>query len=282
MRTVSRPQPAQEAIHDQPPTATPLRSTPRCPEISQGAPSEPLMGNVPASPAHARIYEEHQASANPSSASERKTNFRKNQTTPASKPQGPPRSAADSLSPKVEKPIPEKTQAKPTIHRMKTTIVDSFLENEMREIVGWYTAAAAATGAVPVPASSAVIVVESAAMITHLSALSGQPVSLQTVIQSMGLLSALNLFGKAFFIEGAKLLGWGTGSFWALAGLCGFGAATAGVQTYIIGMLSLAIIKNGGRAIPEKEADQVIEFARRTYNDFVAQFKDRKSKPLVA
>ncbi len=146
---------------------------------------------------------------------------------------------------------------------------DPSIEARMRKVVGWYTLLASGTGAIPLPASSAAIIAEDCAMITHLSAICGQRVSLLTVFESMGVLAAANLFGKTLFIEIAKLLGWGTASPWLLAALCGVGAATAGLQTYIIGLLSIEILKNGNAVIPRHEARNLIEFAKRDYENFL-------------
>ncbi len=75
-----------------------------------------------------------------------------------------------------------------------------------RDIVGWYTLAATAKGAVPVPATSMAIVANNAAMLTHISAVMGQRVKIIDVVMSLGVMCNVNMIGRAIFIEGAKAL----------------------------------------------------------------------------
>ncbi len=74
-----------------------------------------------------------------------------------------------------------------------------------------FTALAAATGAVPVPAGSVAIVSQNAVMFGAVGAHFGRPVTVAAVLSSLGLLASLNIAGRQLFVEGAKLLGWGTG-----------------------------------------------------------------------
>lgn len=140
-----------------------------------------------------------------------------------------------------------------------------------KEIVAYYTLAATGTGAVPVPATSAVIVVENGAMFAHIAAALGAEVTLSNVVESLGIAGTLNIAGRAVFLEGAKMLSWGTGSVWALAGLCALGATTAGAQTYALGRLAIEIAKNGGKPISSSAAAKLIDDAKSTFNDFVGK-----------
>lgn len=85
----------------------------------------------------------------------------------------------------------------------------------------------------------------------------------------------LNVVGRNLFIEGAKLLSWGTGSVWALVALAALGATTAGVQTYIIGMLAIEICKNNGKALSSEKAGIIIEQAKENYDSFKSEWKEK-------
>jgi len=139
-----------------------------------------------------------------------------------------------------------------------------------QKIVAKYTLAASATGALPVPAASAAIAAENAAMISHIASLMGQKISVKTVVSSMGVAVTLNAIGRTLFIEGAKFLSWGTGNIWAALALGGLGSATAGMQTYIIGCLSLEIGKNGGQLLEAASANRIVQSAKQGYEPFIA------------
>jgi hypothetical protein len=129
------------------------------------------------------------------------------------------------------------------------------------DIVGWYTLAAATKGAIPVPATSLAIVANNGFMLTHICAVMGQNVGVMDVLVSVGVMQCFNSVGRTVFVEGAKLLGWGTGSWWAFFGLSALGATTAGLQTYTVGLISIEICKNGGQPIDKSLTSQLIEFA---------------------
>ena len=142
-----------------------------------------------------------------------------------------------------------------------------------KEVVAYYTLAAAGTGAVPVPAASVAVVAENGVMITHIASKLGQEIDLSTVISSISIAGTLNVVGKSLFIEGARLLSWGTGSIWALAALSAFGASTAGVQTYMTGMLAIEIGKNNGHRLPPEISGNIIKEAKRTYDSFKREWE---------
>jgi uncharacterized protein (DUF697 family) len=143
------------------------------------------------------------------------------------------------------------------------------IQNRLERIVGHYTALAAATGAVPLPAASAAIIAETSAMLTHLSAVAGRSVTLWAVVQNIGVISAINLFGKALFIELARTLGFLSGGPLIALLLSGCGAATAGVQTYVLGMIAIAILENGGHPLPDSVVQHKIDSCKDTYQNFV-------------
>ena len=145
------------------------------------------------------------------------------------------------------------------------------------EIIAHYTLLASATGAVPVPASSVAIVAENGIMLAHVAdALGIESITISTVVSSMGVAGSLNLLGRTVFIEGAKLLSWGTGSFWTATLLMALGASTAGVQTYIIGRLAVEIGKNHGKALKGHKGRNVIADAKTNYDAFVSYWKSKK------
>jgi len=144
---------------------------------------------------------------------------------------------------------------------------------EAHQIVVGYTLAAIPTGAIPVPAASGAIVAENAAMIAHIASALGTKISVSTVISCLSTAATVNMVGRTLFLEGAKLLSWGTASAWAMPLLCAFGASTAGIQTYIIGRLAIEIAKNGGAAISEQASDEVVKAAKKEYEVIVASKK---------
>lgn len=137
------------------------------------------------------------------------------------------------------------------------------------KLVHRYTAAAAATGALPVPAASGAIVGESALMITQVSSALGTPVTVQTVVDSFGLMAAANMAGRAIFIDLARAISWGASSPWMAALLSGIGATTAGVQTYLIGCVAIEIGKNGGLSLSGSAMKTILAHARKTYREFL-------------
>ncbi len=154
-------------------------------------------------------------------------------------------------------------------------------ESKAESVIAWYTLAASATGAIPVPAASAAIIAEDTAMIAHIASVMGVPVNIQTVVESLGCVGAINMIGRNLFIEGAKLLSWGTGSVWALAGLSALGASTAGIQTYILGRLAIEIAKHNGRSLSGERTTSLIEDCRNSYLAFVQYWsKQNIVKPV--
>ena len=81
--------------------------------------------------------------------------------------------------------------------------------SKTESIVARYTLAAAASGAIPVPAASVALVAQNGAMISHVAGAMGIPISLGTVIGSICMMGGANMVGRQLFIEGAKLLSWG-------------------------------------------------------------------------
>ena len=145
-------------------------------------------------------------------------------------------------------------------------------------VVAYYTLAASGTGAIPVPAASIAVVSENGVMIAHIASALGYPIDIRAIVLSLGIAGTLNIVGRNVFIEGAKLLSWGTGSVWALVALCALGATTAGVQTYIIGRLAIEIGKNSGKTLESKRASQVIDDAKSGYSGFVSEWKKKGVK----
>ena len=156
-------------------------------------------------------------------------------------------------------------------------VTDKQIE-DAKEVVAYYTLAAAATGAVPVPAASAAIVAQNGVMIAHVASAVGVEISVANIIESMGLAATLNVVGRNLFIEGAKLLSWGTASVWAAVALSALGATTAGVQTYIIGRIAIEIGKNGGKPLAVSYTSKIIDDCKATYDSFVAEWSKKKIK----
>ncbi|MEX8517684.1 MAG: hypothetical protein AB3X44_04080 [Leptothrix sp. (in: b-proteobacteria)] len=147
-----------------------------------------------------------------------------------------------------------------------------------KEIIAYYTLLASGTGAVPIPASSGAIIAQNGVMFGHIASTLGAEISVSTIVESIGIAGSLNIAGRTFFIEGAKLLSWGTGSVWALAALSVLGATTAGVQTYILGRIAIEIGKNDGKALVPSATSKIIESAKNSYDAFIIEWKNKKPK----
>lgn len=138
-----------------------------------------------------------------------------------------------------------------------------------------YVVAASATGAIPVPATSVALIAENTVMISEIASIFEIQIDFHIVMNSFSIVGVLNLIGREVFVEGAKLLAWGTGSIWAAAGLITLGATTAGLQTYMIGRLVIAICKNNGEPLNKKQASEIFKDAQTTYNSFFDKWKSK-------
>jgi hypothetical protein len=98
----------------------------------------------------------------------------------------------------------------------------------------------------------------------------------QTVVASLGVAGTLNVAGRAVFIEAAKALAWGTGSLWAAVALSSVGAGTAGLQTYVVGLLAIEIARHGGRPLSEAEGAAILDQAKKTYDTFLGEMRSKK------
>jgi len=127
-----------------------------------------------------------------------------------------------------------------------------------------FTLAAMATGAIPVPATSAAIVAENAAMMTVLASQLGVPVTVETVTRSLGMAMTVNLLGRAVFVEAARAIGWFGGPA-GVAGVSALGATTAGIQTWVVGHLAIEIARNHGRALAPAIARTAVRNATESF-----------------
>ena len=128
-----------------------------------------------------------------------------------------------------------------------------------------FTGVAIMTGAVPVPATSFAIVAENAAMVSAIAAAMGVPISVETVAASLGTVGTINLVGRAVFVEAARAMGWFAGPL-GVAGVSALGATTAGVQTWVLGRLAIAICENGGDPLPGPVANRVVREAKGSFD----------------
>lgn len=142
------------------------------------------------------------------------------------------------------------------------------------KVVARYTAIAAVTGAIPVPSASAAVVVENGAMFTELASVLGAEITWSSLVESIGFAGGLNFAGRALFVEGARMLGFGVGGPFAAALVSGLGATTAGVQTYTLGLIAIEIGKNGGEAITGSMVRALIEKAKNGYRAFLDRYRD--------
>ena len=150
-----------------------------------------------------------------------------------------------------------------------------------KEIVAYYTLAAATTGAIPVPASSAAIIAENGLMLGHIQSALGVTITVASLAQSIGFAAGLNIVGRNLFIEGAKLLAWGTGSVWSASALSALGAGTAGLQTYIIGCIAIELAKNSGKPLDRRETGAIIDDCKASYDSFLANCRMSGKKAVA-
>ena len=128
-----------------------------------------------------------------------------------------------------------------------------------RNIIIAYTAAAMVKGAIPVPASSALIVANNAALFHHIQSIFGVPFNFSAVASSIPTAALMNVAARTVFVEGARALSWGTGMPWGSVIVSGLGATTAGAQTATVGLIAMAIAENGGRPLSQAEQGTTLQ-----------------------
>lgn len=135
---------------------------------------------------------------------------------------------------------------------------------QARKIVRSFTVVAMATGAIPLPGASVAIVAENGAMIAAMSSELGVEVTLGAVTEALGVAGAVNVIGRAVFVEAARAMGWFAGPF-GVGGIMVLGATAAGLQTWVLGELALAICARGGAPLPPPVARQVLADASASF-----------------
>jgi len=134
-------------------------------------------------------------------------------------------------------------------------------------------------GAVPVPAASGAIVAANAGMVATIASAMGVRVTVETVIGSLGTMGAINIVGRALFVEAARAMGWFAGPL-GVPGVCALGAFTAGLQTWVVGRLTVAICEGGGHELSASEARAVISAARSSFSGVIPNArKAAKQRP---
>jgi hypothetical protein len=124
-----------------------------------------------------------------------------------------------------------------------------------------FVATAMLTGAVPVPAASAAVALESATCVAVISGELGIPMELNVVLGTLSSAGVQSVF-KAMFLEGARLIGWFTGPF-GMAPLCALGAVTAGLQIFVLSEMTIALAIHGPLTAPQ--AAKIVESAREQF-----------------
>lgn len=92
----------------------------------------------------------------------------------------------------------------------------------------------------------------------------------------MGFLGSANLIGRTLFIEVAKVLSWGATGGIAAVALCGVGATTAGLQTYILGRLAQDMAGWHGE-MPSHAVKSAVAKAKATFTEDVRQWREGRS-----
>lgn len=143
------------------------------------------------------------------------------------------------------------------------------LEQQSKAILTKYVLAATATGAVPVPAVSAALVAENSLMINHIAAIYGCDISVGTVVTAIGVLGTANMIGRQVFIEAARLCSWGVAFTGAPLLVSAIGAGTAGLQTYLIGLIAIEIAKGGGEMLSRNVVKGIFRKGKDDFDDFI-------------
>jgi hypothetical protein len=154
-------------------------------------------------------------------------------------------------------------------------------ESRFERILGSHVVAAAGTGAVPVFFSVSHILVESKAMITRYSTVAERPLELTQVVKASGASGSLKIFGKTLLLGGAKTLFSTTTDPYPfhLHILCTMGAAAAGLQTYLLGLTCLAILRSGRDFLTAAEITKLLHSAKETYERFLKKSRSRAVRP---
>ncbi|AZS77612.1 DUF697 domain-containing protein [Achromobacter spanius] len=142
------------------------------------------------------------------------------------------------------------------------------LDQQATAVLRKYVMAAIATGAIPVPAASAAIIAENALMVNHIAGAYGSKISVADIAKSIGLLGSANLAGRAVFVEAARLLSWGAAFTGAPALVSAIGAGTAGLQTYLIGLVAIEIAKQGGVRLSPPATAAILHYGRESFEGF--------------
>ena len=164
---------------------------------------------------------------------------------------------------------PGQTKAKKVINPASTTVQ---IESHIQRLIKYYTMLALATGALPFPAASTVIVAQNATMIAQIASRTGIPISLTTVTTAMGLMGTVNVLGKTLFMEVAKSLSWGATGGLATLALSMSGATTAALQTYVIGHLAYEIARWNGE-VPRDVVKNTIATAKAAFGNDLRQWR---------
>jgi uncharacterized protein (DUF697 family) len=141
-------------------------------------------------------------------------------------------------------------------------------EQESKVVLRTFVLAAIATGAVPVPAASAAIVAENALMISKIAGIYGCEITVGTIVASLGVLQTANMVGRQVFIEAARTLSWGAAFSGAPILVSAIGAGTAGLQTYLIGLIAIEIAKGGGEKLSRSVVNGIIRKGKDDFDDF--------------
>ena len=156
-----------------------------------------------------------------------------------------------------------------------------------QNVAGYYTVAAGAKGAVPVPGMSAAIMANNAFMVGHINSIMRSDIDLQDVVKFVGPAAGVNYFGRTAFVEIARSFGWLSGPLApaALAGVSALGASTAALQTYILSQIAIELSKIGCRLSTDK-INQIVSDAKESIDEFMEKHKNTKNPddedPVVA
>lgn len=144
------------------------------------------------------------------------------------------------------------------------------LEAESKVVLKKHVLAAAVIGAIPAPAVSGALIAGNCVLLAQISSIYGCPINLGSIAQSMGAVASVNMIGRNVFLEAARCLSWGAAFTGAPVLVSAIGASTAGLQTYLIGLIAIEIGKRGGDPLSVAEVKCIVRSGKGDFGNFFA------------
>ncbi len=134
-----------------------------------------------------------------------------------------------------------------------------------RRIRNHFVAAAAATGAIPVPGASVAVQAEMTAMVVAIAAEFDVLVDL-AMVEVLLVKAGFGAAFKTLFMEGARAMGWFGGPA-GCGGVMALGASTAALEAFVTGEMAIAVAcaASRGTSVSVDDARSTIRRARKDF-----------------